>query len=307
MMAQPAMRACVAVLKPAQLSLWGRPWLADLIPFLNLPEAQYSSTMPEHADMAIMFPNSFRAAWMAWRAGSGRRIGFRGQWRRFLLTDAPAPRVNLLTQHHRDYYLDLAEQAGMAVREREVSLSCPETAIREGEKALCQQGLDPVRTIAVAPGARFGGAKRYPPESWASVAERLSGQGYHILAIGTSAERAIGTQVTNRCSGPVWNASGETTLSQVLRLLSASRCLLCNDSGLMHVAAGLQKPVVAIFGATDPARTSPSGSRVRLLYHPADCSPCLQRECSVSGQPCMGNILPDEVCDACLGLLSVKA
>ncbi|MDQ6960681.1 MAG: lipopolysaccharide heptosyltransferase II, partial [Mariprofundaceae bacterium] len=289
------------------------PWLLDLIPFLNLPEARYSSSMPEHADIALMFPNSFRAAWMAWRAGSERRIGFRGQWRRFLLTDAPAPRVNLLTQHHREYYLDLVEQTdfmaktGIAVREREVRLSCPETAVREGEQALRQQGLDPALTIAFAPGAQFGGAKRYPPESWASVAGWLSKQGYHILVIGTPAERATGTQVTSRCPGPAWNASGETTLGRALQLLASSRCLLCNDSGLMHVAAGLQKPVVAIFGATDPARTSPSGSHVRLLYHPAACSPCLKRECSVPGQPCMANVLPEDVRDACLGLLSVKS
>jgi len=309
-MAQPAMRAFVTALKPTRLSLWGKPWLVDLIPFLNLPEAQYSPFMPEHADIAIMFPNSFRAAWMAWRAGSDRRIGFRAQWRRFLLTDAPAPRVNLLAQHHRDYYLDLAEQVdfikktGITVREREVILSCPETAISEGGEALRQQGLDPALTIAFAPGAQFGGAKRYPPESWASVAGWLSKQGYHILVVGTSAERTIGTQVTSRCSGPVWNASGETTLRRALQLLASSRCLLCNDSGLMHVAAGLQKPVVAVFGATDPARTSPSGSHVRFLYHPADCSPCLKRECSVPGQPCMGNISPDDVCDACIDLLA---
>ncbi len=306
-MAQPAMRAFVTALKPTHISLWGQPWLVDLIPFLNLPEARYSPPMPEQVDMAIIFPNSFHAAWMAWRAGSDRRIGFRGQWRRFLLTDAPTPRINLLTQHHRDYYLDLAEQTGIVVRGREVRLSCPETAIREGEKALQKHGLNPALTVAFAPGAQFGWAKRYPPASWASVARWLSEQGYHILVIGTSAERAVGTQVTSRCSGPVWNASGETTLGQALQLLASSRCLLCNDSGLMHVAAGLQKPVVAIFGASDPARTAPSGAHVRLLYHPADCSPCLQRECSVPGQPCMSNVLPEDVCDACLSFLPVNS
>ncbi len=303
-MAQPAMRSVVAALKPTQLSLWGRPWLADLIPFLNLPQARYSSAMPKHADIAIMFPNSFRAAWMAWRAGSNRRIGFRGQWRRLLLTDAPAPRVSLQTQHHRDYYLDLVEQMSMDIREREVRLSCCEEEIRAAEKRLLRQGLDPELLVAIAPGAQFGGAKRYPAASWSDVAQGLSQQGYHILLIGTSAERSTGAQITSRCAGPAWNAAGETTLRQALQLLAASRILLGNDSGLMHVAAGMEKPVVAIFGATDPARTAPSGPHVRLLYHPADCSPCLQRECSVPGQPCMGNVLPEDVRDACMNMLS---
>jgi len=302
-MAQPAMRAFIAASEPARVSVWGRPWLADVLPFLDLPGAQYEPSMPKGADMAVMFPNSFHTAWTALGAGSKRRIGFRGQWRRLLLTDAPAPRVSLRTQHHRDYYLDLAEQMNMTVREREVRLSCPEEEIRAGEKILLRKELNPESLVAIAPGAQFGGAKRYPAESWGYVAGWLSEQGYHVLLIGTPAERAIGAQITSRCTGPVWNAAGETTLRQALQLLAASRILLSNDSGLMHVAAGMGKPVVAIFGATDPARTAPSGPHVRLLYHPADCSPCLKRECLVPGQPCMGNILPEDVRDACMSML----
>jgi len=303
-MAQPAMLAFILASEPARVSVWGRPWLADVLPFLRLPGAQYESLMPEGADMAVMFPNSFRTAWMTWKAGSKRRIGFRGQWRRWLLTDAPAPQISLKTQHHRDYYLDLAEQMNMNIRKREVMLSCPEEEILAGEKLLLHKNLNPELLVAIAPGAQFGGAKRYPAESWTYVTQWLSEQGYHILVIGTPAERGIGAQIIRRCTGPAWNAAGETTLRQALQLLAASRILLSNDSGLMHVATGMQKPVVAIFGATDPARTAPSGSRVRLLYHPADCSPCLQRECAVPGQPCMGNVLPEEVRDACLDLLN---
>jgi len=303
-MAQPAMRAFITKLKPERISLCGRPWLTDVLPFLDLPDAQYEAPLPKGADMAVMFPNSFRAAWMASRSGAKRRIGFRGQWRRCLLTDAFTPHVKLLTQHHRDYYLDLAEQMNIAIGEREVRLTCPEKEIREGNERLLRKGLAPESLVAIAPGAQFGGAKRYPAESWAYVAQWLSEQGYHILLIGTSAEHSLGAKITSRCTSPVWNAAGETTLRQALQLLAASRILLSNDSGLMHVAAGMGKPVVAIFGATDPARTAPSGSHVRLLYHPADCSPCLKRECSVPGQPCMGNVLPEDVRDACISMLA---
>ncbi len=302
-MAQPAMQSFIAGLRPGRVSVCGRPWLADALPFLNLPGAKYESVMPG-AEIAVMFPNSFRAAWVASRAGIKRRIGFRGQWRRILLTDAPRPRVDLITQHHRDYYLDLAEQMGMPAHGREVQLLCPEEEVRSGRRHLLARGLDPDMTIAIAPGAQFGGAKRYPEKLWVRVLTSLSGHGCHILALGTSAERHISEQAMQRCTHFSWNAVGETTLRQGLQLMAASRILLCNDSGLMHVAAGMGKPVVAIFGATDPARTAPSGPKVRLLYHPADCSPCLQRECTVAGQPCMTNIRPEEVCDVCMDMLA---
>jgi len=303
-MAQPAMRSIVEAFEPAHVALFGRPWLADLLPFLDIPGAVYADAVPAGADAAILFPNSFRAAWLACRAGVKRRIGFRGQWRRLLLTDAPAPRISLRHQHHRDFYLDLAEQLGVEIRERQVRLAVPAGDVKAGEEMLRRQGLDPQRTVAVAPGAQFGGAKRYPAESYAAVLKWLADRDWQIMVLGTEAERDIGDQCLAPVAGQAWNAAGETSLRQGLQLLCASRMLLCNDSGLMHVAAGMGKPVVAIFGATDPARTAPSGARVHLLYRPADCSPCLKRECAVHGHPCMGNVLPEDVRDACLEVLS---
>jgi heptosyltransferase-2 len=303
-MAQPAMRALVTAMQPARVTLFGRPWLAELLPFLDIPGASYCDAIPAHADAAILFPNSFRSAWLAYRAGIKRRIGFRGQWRRLLLTDAPRPRVSLRHGHHRDFYLDLAEQLGVDVRQREVRLAMPPQEVEAGERMLREQGLEPQRTVAVAPGAQFGGAKRYPAEAYAHVLRGLSEEGWQLLILGTEAEREIGAQCLSGVAGHAWNAAGQTTLRQGLQLLCASRMLLCNDSGLMHVAAGIGKPVVAIFGATDPERTSPSGPKVRLLYRPADCSPCLKRECEVPGHPCMGNVLPEDVRDACLEMLA---
>jgi len=303
-MAQPAMRAFVLGMRAKRVSMVGRAWLADVLPYMELPGASFSRSIPEHADMCIMFPNSFRSAWMAWRSGCPRRIGFRGQWRRALLTDAPKPRIDLLTQRHREYYLDLAEQCGMPIGLREVQLNPPAGEAERGERLLAEHKLDPALTIAIAPGAQFGGAKRYPAERWARATAILSERGYHMLALGTQAERDIADLALVDCAGPCANTAGHTSLADCLRLLCASRALLCNDSGLMHMAAGLGKPVVTVFGATDPQRTAPSGPHIRLLYHPAACSPCLQRECTVADQPCMVNVAPDEVADACVELLT---
>jgi len=302
-MAQPAMGAFVRHFDGQRVSLVGRPWLKELAPWLGLGEVDTHLAMPSDADVVVLFPNSIRVAWQAWRAATPRRIGFRGQWRRFLLTDAPKPRCDMMTAHHRDYFLDLAEQCGVRVENRGVALVTPDAAIPQGEALLGQHGLDAARTIAIAPGAQFGGAKRYPAAHYHQVAKGLAAEGWQVVTIGTPAERDIAARVVDGVAHS-WNSAGETSLTEALNLMAASRLLLCNDSGTMHVAAGIGMPVVALFGATDPVRTAPDGARVDLIYHPAACSPCLQRECTVTGHPCLQEIAPDEVLAACQGMLT---
>jgi len=298
-MAQPSMRAFIHELKPQRVSIIGKPWLADVLPWLNLSHAEYTTSLSS-ADICVLFPNSFRSALHALLNGCKQRIGYAGQWRRLLLTDALPARFDMLSEHHRKYYNDLAIQSGLSVAQTEVSLRFPEAAEASGRAWLEKHDLDVNCTVCIAPGAQFGSAKRYPAERWAEVAEILSSHGLHILALGTPAERDVAAQSLALCKGRHFNSAGETSLNTCLQLIAASRGLLCNDSGLMHVAAGLGKPLVTVFGATDPLRTAPSGSRVELLYHPAACSPCLKRECSVSGQPCMQNVSPQEIAQAFL-------
>jgi len=298
MMAQPAMRAFVLGTGAARVRLTGKPWLADILPWLNLAGAEYMPEGSRGGDTFVLFPNSFRSAVRAVQSGAAQRIGYRSQWRSLLLTDPLTPCIDMLTGHHRHYYNDIAILSGLEVAEPEVKLSCPESLTQQGRQWLQAHDLDADKTVCIAPGAQFGGAKRYPAGSWARVAQTLSCRGFHILALGTPAERDIATQVLTGCPGPNNNSAGSTTLAECLQLLSASRGLLCNDSGLMHVAAGMGKQVVTVFGATDPERTAPSGSHVHLIYHPAACSPCLKRECHVAGQPCMANIDPQEVAAA---------
>ncbi len=305
-MAQPAMRAFAEHYTGKgyeRLIIHGRPWLADLLPFLGLGTATYSDSILQ-TDSAVILPNSFSSAWKVFRANTGERIGFRGQWRSLLLNRGYTPELDMMHEHHRDYFLNLAEQSGIAVHEREVNLHVATADIEAGESLMQEHGLDPERTICVAPGAQFGGAKRYPSESYRYVLKWLSQAGWQLLVLGTPAEREIGETCLSEVTTPHWNSSGSTSLKQALQILTACRLLLCNDSGLMHVAAGMNRPVVGIFGATDPDRTAPSGAHIQLLYKPAICSPCLQRECTTPGHPCMGNILPETVRDACLELLA---
>jgi len=307
-MAQPAMRAIARHDPSASLYVSGRAWLRDLLPFLDLDSAQYSEDC-RHAkpDEVYIFRNSFSAAWQAFRARIPQRHGFAHDGRSLLLRPAYQPRFDMAYDHHRRYFLDLVRQAGIpAADDASVALRVDEVQRQAARDLLVTQGLNPDRLICVAPGAQFGGAKRYPDKAYRSVLSQLSQDGWHIVVLGMNEESAIGASCLAGCSHPSWNACGQTSLTQALQLLTVCRLLLCNDSGLMHVAAGMGRPVVAMFGATDPERTAPSGIDVHLLYHPASCSPCLQRECTVAGHPCMNNITAAEVAAECLAVLEQR-
>ncbi len=302
-MAQPAMRAIVQHSPDSDIHVFGRPWLNDLLPFLNLEQTTYQAKLTSH-QKSFLFRNSFHAAWQAFRSGSEERHGFKHECRSLLLTHAYRPKLNMQHEHHRDYFLDLVEQAHIPVEQRHVSLSAKQSDVDAGIALLKEHNIDSERAICVAPGAQFGGAKRYPSQAYAYILKWLSGAGWQVVILGTQEEREIGNLCLAKNTGKAWNASGTTSLRQALQLVACSRLTLCNDSGLMHVSAGLGKPTVGIFGATDPSRTAPSGKHVSLLYKPAPCSPCLKRECSVSGHPCMVNVLPEMVRDACLEQLT---
>ena len=230
-------------------------------------------------------------------------MGYRNEGRGVLLTHAYTSRIDLIHEHHRGYYLDMLRQYGVPTPFDEVELVAPEDGQAQAISLLEEKGINPERFVCVAPGAQFGGAKRYPADSYAEVLAKLSSDGWDIVTLGTPAEKDIAELCLFKVKGKPWNAAGATSLTQALQLVSVAKLMLCNDSGLMHVAAGLGIPTVTMFGATDPARTSPSGKRVGLLYKPADCSPCLKRECEVDGHPCMKNITPEMVYQMCNKLI----
>jgi len=253
--------------------------------------------------MAFLFPNSFRAALQCRQAGVSRLVGYRGQWRRLLLSKSLPHHISLKHEHHRNFYLDIARQLDIPVPNAEVRLCAPNGVETVGCASMRQHGLDPQRVICIAPGAQFGGAKCYPATAYNIVVQQLAESGWQPIILGMPEDHDVGQIILENISTPRWNAAGTTNLAEALQLISACRLMLCNDSGLMHVAAGLGIPTVTPFGATDPERTSPSGPHVRVLYKPADCSPCLQRECTVNGHPCMANILPSTLLETCFSML----
>ncbi|HXH65205.1 MAG TPA: glycosyltransferase family 9 protein, partial [Mariprofundaceae bacterium] len=183
-MAQPAMRAIALHHRHDHLAVHGRPWLHDLLPYLDLGHCTFEETLPA-ADRAYLFPNSLGSAWRAWRGGCRERVGFAGQWRRPLLTHPLPQRIDQIHGHHRHYFLDMPAQLGIEAPTAEVRLAMPEGAEARGTALMRRHGLEPGHTVCIAPGAQFGGAKRYPAEAYARIVQRLSAARWHILVLGT--------------------------------------------------------------------------------------------------------------------------
>jgi heptosyltransferase II len=247
-------------------------------------------------DAAILFPNSLRAAMEAWLTGIPRRVGYRGHWRRWLLNQiVPVPRKPGPPEHHSLRFLRIARECGADTSSRAGVLQSPEslpTAIDE----------QPIK-IGVCPGAEYGPAKRWLPDRFAEVVERISAQSpIQWRLFGTGRDAAVGEQIAAALGDRCVNRIGQTTLDQLIDELHACRLLLTNDTGTMHLAALLGIPVVAIFGSTEPRLTGPLGNSHIILRHHVECSPCFLRKCPIDFR-CMKAVSVEEVADALLSIL----
>lgn len=254
------------------------------------------------ADIALLLPNSVRAAVVVRRAGIAGRWGYRHQGRGVLLTRAvPKPRGVI---HQADYCRSLVRALGLQNGDREPRLRIPPEAAREAADLLAAHGWTPgTRLIGLAPGAAFGGAKRWPPDRFAQVGAALAEtHGAMTVIVGSAADVpaawAIAQEagkITGRGSTRTpANLTGRTTLPQLAAVLARCAAFVSNDSGAMHVAAAAGVPVVALFGPTNERETAPLGTRAAVLTAPVWCRPCMLRECPLDHR-CMTGISAADV------------
>ncbi len=163
------------------------------------------------------------------------------------------------------------------------------------------------RRIAIAPGAEYGPAKRWPADRFRSVMDQLSAKhDIDWFLVGTAAERPIAKEILSKTfCGHVENKIGETSLAELIKLLQTCDLLLTNDTGTMHLADVLEIPTVAIFGSTDPTLTGLQGPHHRILQHPVSCSPCFLRECPIDFR-CMLGVAPEAVVAAIEEMLNLS-
>jgi heptosyltransferase-2 len=244
-------------------------------------------------DAAFLLPNSFQTALTAWRAGIGRRWGYRADLRTPLLTSAiRKPGV----VHQAAYYQHLTQSLGFSGGPLVPRIDVPADLRRQGSALLTASGWDgrtPI--VALAPGAAYGGAKRWPAASFAGVADGLAADGVLALLVGSEGDRAAGDEVHAAAATPLLDVIGRTDLRLLAGVLVNCRGLVSNDSGAMHFAAAVGVPVTAMFGPTEEWATRPLG-RVKptVLIHPVWCRPCMLRECPIDHR-CMRGIPVDAV------------
>jgi heptosyltransferase-2 len=255
----------------------------------NAPEALAEKKF----DAALLFPNSTRAAIVVRRAGIPERWGYRTGWRGALLTRAVPPARGL---HQVEYYQRLVRALGFTNGPSEPRATAT-TGAREAARALLiSSGWDgAVPLVAIAPGAAYGGAKRWPPPYFAELVDGLAADGVQCVMIGSAADAATGAEIerSTKASRSLVNLVGRTDLSTLAGVLANCRGIVTNDSGAMHLAAAIGISVAAMYGPTNQYATSPRTpnpeSRITVLTHPVWCRPCMLRECPLDHR-CMRGI-----------------
>lgn len=250
----------------------------------------------EKFDLAVLFQNAFEAAVLASMGGVRYRIGYNTDGRGFLLTHEVVRNDHILEVHQVEYYLGIIEAMGWPADEKEPRLFLNDGDIESTSRMLSSYGIaDNHFILGFNPGATYGSAKRWPEERFAIIgdwaAERWNAK---VMLFGSSAERQIGLRISQRMHHTPINLCGLTTLGQAMTLIKRCNLFLTNDSGLMHIAAAFDVPLVAIFGPTDHVTTGPRSENAIIVRHDFDCSPCLKETCPLDHR-CMLSIEPDEV------------
>jgi heptosyltransferase-2 len=245
-------------------------------------------------DEAIVLPNTFKSALVPFFAKIPVRTGFVGEARYGLLNlvhKLDAKRVPLMAER----YARLAEKPGT-----KPALPLPHTGLAVGEVnlaiALRRLGLSRDKPIvAFCPGAEYGPSKRWPARHFAALARKLSALGYAVWLFGSEKDRAIGEEIAVASEGAATNLCGRTDLASAIDLISLAEVVVSNDSGLMHVAAGVGRPVVALYGSSSPGHTPPLARVFRIVRTGIECSPCFARECPLGHFKCMNELAPERV------------
>jgi heptosyltransferase II len=306
-MALPAMAALRQAFRDRSLLVAARPSIAPLFEEITsaapdgvltvVRDSEAATLRSANADLAILLPNSFRSAWVARRARIENRWGYRAHGRSLLLTRSVKPPRG--RRHQSDYYLHLVEALGFAAPKALPSLEIGAATRARVDALLDRHAVDRhLPLVGLAPGAAYGHAKRWPPERFAALAERLRARGAAVVLVGAGADREAGRAIesTLPAGARVVNLIGRTDLRLFAGLLAACRVFVSNDSGAMHLAAAAGVPVAAIFGPTDDRVTAPLGDH-DVILHQVFCRPCMLRECPIDHR-CMRRIGVDVVFDA---------
>ncbi|HSI22702.1 MAG TPA: lipopolysaccharide heptosyltransferase II [Methylophilaceae bacterium] len=246
-------------------------------------------------DQAILLTNSLKSAIVPFFANIPKRTGFRGEMRYGLLNDIRQLDKAALPKTV-DRFIALGMEQGQPNPEflPQPSLT---TSRQQGLAALAKQGHRAPRSpvLALCPGAEYGSAKRWPVEYFAEVAQWALGAGWEVWLFGSGKDVEVTQQIDTLTANRCLDLGGKTSLAEAIDLMALGTTAITNDSGLMHVAAALDIPLLSLFGSSDPHHTPPMSTKADALYLNLSCSPCFKRECPLGHFKCMRDMTPQMV------------
>ncbi|MGC3963872.1 MAG: lipopolysaccharide heptosyltransferase II [Rhodocyclaceae bacterium] len=245
-------------------------------------------------DAAYVLPNSLKSALIPLLAGIPRRVGFTGESRYGLINVRHTLDESALPLQV-ERYAQLAEEPGAPLVRPlpKPHLTVPPEAVATSFSAH-GLGREPA-PVVFCPGAEYGPAKRWPERHFAELARTLAAQGRPVWLLGSKKDAPVGDEIVRLSDGTARNLCGVTSLSEAVGILARAHYVVTNDSGLMHVAAALGTPLVALFGSSSPLYTPPLSDEARVIWLQLSCSPCFQRECPLGHLNCLNQIEPSRV------------
>ena len=325
----PAIRSVRKAFPHARISLLVKPWVSDI--FKESPDIDeiilYDDRFHGFAgkpglakilrrskfDIAVLLQNAFDAALISRLAGVPEIIGYKRDWRGFLLTKAIPVAKDSLKQHQVHYYLYLLRSAGIKTAETRPYIYLTDDERGHARDLLSSYFPDAgFPLIGINPGAAFGPAKRWPPERFteliSKIIHELNGR---IVIFGSRTEVEIAGEIyrkletgNSKFKNRLLMMAGKTGLREAAALIAECDAFVTNDSGLMHMASALLVPVVAIFGSTDRTATRPFGEGHKVIAKDLPCAPCMKRECPEGHTACMTEITAAEVFSAVREILA---
>ncbi len=244
---------------------------------------------------AIVLPNSFKSALIPWLACIPTRTGWRGECRYGLLNDIRVldkARYSLMIEQFMALGLPANAPLLKPYPYPALQISADSQAAVLAKFKLQQPGR-PV--LGISPGAAFGPSKRWPETYFAEVAKQKIADGWDVWLFGAAADQPLIDVIMQAAQNRCVSFAGRTELAETIDLVSLTSGVVTNDSGLMHIAAALNKPLVAIYGSTSPDFTPPLSAQAHILKLNLECQPCFERDCPLKHHRCMRDLLPAQV------------
>lgn len=250
---------------------------------------------------AILLPNSLKSALVPAVAQIPTRTGYIGEQRWGVVNDIRKLDKQALPMTVQRF-VALGLEKGASVRSI-ASIPAPKLVVDPGSaQAVLDQNQLTIdkkgaakKVLVLCPGAEFGPSKQWPVNHYAELGNHYLRKGWQVWLLGSDKDRLVCQELDALCGHNTEVLAGKTSLPEAVDLISFASLVVANDSGLMHIAAALQKPLVAVYGSTDPGHTPPLSGNHAIARLALECSPCFKRECPLQHLDCLRQLSPESV------------